>query len=142
MKELSRVIYFGFIAILMLSELLLSNLYSLIWSLDATAEMMKITPSAEAIRLLILIILGGMAGVGALLSMRSFRSSDAGQAGAIGVTLTTVGMLTYAAYQFYAATYQLGAMQSMVKGVAVVYALLGIFAWIIGAELRRKSVVD
>jgi hypothetical protein len=137
MKDLGRVIFFGFIAILMLSELLTSNLYSLIGPLDATAEIMGISVSAERNRLIILIILDLIPGVGAVLAVRGLRNSRAARIGGTGVILTTIGMLAYGGYQFWAATYLLGEMLAFVKAVGVVYAALGVIAWFVGVDLRR-----
>ena len=60
-----------------------------------------------------------------------------GRAGRIGVVITTVGMLAYGGYQFWAATFQLGFMPNFHKLVGVVYAMLGIIAWFIGGDLRK-----
>jgi hypothetical protein len=137
MNQRSRIIYFGFIALLMLSELVTSNLWSLVGPLEKTAEMMGVTVAVERIRLIILIILDAVPGVGALLAIRGYRRAEASKAGLIGVYLTTFGMLAYGGYQFWSATFQIGNMQGFVKLVGVVYAVLGIVGWYVGADLRN-----
>jgi len=138
MKKRSRMIYFGFLAVLMLSELLASNLYSLLGPLESTAELMGVSVAVERIRLIILIILDAIPGLGAVLVIRGYRHVEAGPAARMGVIATTVGMLVYGGYQFWAATFQLGNMQSFVQLVGVVYALLGIGAWFVGGDMRKE----
>jgi hypothetical protein len=137
MKQRSRLIYFAFIAILMLSEMFTSNLYSLIGPLQVTSELMGVSVAVERVRLVILIVLDAVPGAGAILAIWSYRSSGAARAGRIGVILTTFGLLAYGCYQFWSATYQLGNMQGFVQLVGVVYATLGIAAWFVGADLRQ-----
>ncbi|MAF84217.1 MAG: hypothetical protein QGH93_12695 [Gammaproteobacteria bacterium] len=137
MKQRNRKIYFGFIAVLMLSEMITSNVYSLIGPLEDTAELMGVSVSVESIRLVILIILDVIPGVGAVLVLWAYRSADAVYVGRLGVILTTGGMLAYGIYQFWSATFQLGNMQNFVRLVGVVYASLGIIAWLVGRDLRQ-----
>ena len=66
MKTRTRIIYFSFIAVIMLSELVTSNLYSLFGNLENTADIMGVTVAEERIRLYILIVLDIVAGGGAL----------------------------------------------------------------------------
>lgn len=136
MKKRSRMLYFGFIAFLGLSENI-GNLYSLIGPLEDTADLMGINVVAERIRLVILIFLDAIFAIGAMLSIWSYRSSEAAGAGRIGVVITTIGMLAYGGYQFWAATFQLGFMPNFHKIVGVVYAMLGIIAWFVGGDLRK-----
>ena len=143
MKKRYRLIYFGFLAFLLLSEMVTSNLYSVIGPLEETAELMGVSIALERTRLIILIILDAVPGVGALFAIQGYRRIEAGRAGRIGVIVTTLGMLAYGGYQFWSATFQLGNMQGFVKLVGVVYALLGVGAWFIGSDLRKgHSVAD
>ena len=136
MNTRKRIIYFGFIAFLMLSEMITSNLYSLLGPLEETAKIMGVTVAVERLRLIILIILDAIPGFGALLAIYGYRRIDAVRAGRMGVIMTTYGMLAYGVYQFISATFQLGNMQGFVKGVGIVYALLGLVAWYLGGDLR------
>jgi hypothetical protein len=137
MKNRGRIIYFGFIAVLMLSEMVTSNLYSLIGPLEATSELMGVSVAVERIRLVILIVLDAIPGAGAVIAIWAYRSVDASRIGRIGVILTTYGMLAYGCYQFWSATFQLGNMQNFVKLVGFIYAVLGIIAWFVGGNLRQ-----
>jgi hypothetical protein len=137
MTKRSRIIYFGFIAFLMLSEMITSNLWSLVGPLEKTAEIMGVSVAMERVRLIILIVLDAVPGVGALLAIRGYRRVEASRVGRMGVYLTTYGMLTYGCYQFWSATFQLGNMQGFVKLVGIVYALLGVVAWFVGRDLRE-----
>jgi hypothetical protein len=137
MRNRNRIIYFGFIAFLMLSEMITSNIYSLIGPLEKTAEIMGVSVAVEQVRLVMLIILDVVPGVGAVLAIRGYRRVDAIMAGRVGVYLTTFGMLAYGVYQLWSATFQLGNMQGFVKLVGTVYAFLGIVAWYVGGDLRK-----
>jgi hypothetical protein len=137
MRNRNRIIYFGFIAFLMLSEMITSNIYSLIGPLEKTAEIMGVSVAVEQVRLVMLIILDVVPGVGAVLAIRGYRRADAIMAGRVGVYLTTFGMLAYGVYQLWSATFQLGNMQGFVKLVGTVYAFLGIVAWYVGGDLRK-----
>jgi hypothetical protein len=137
-KKRSRLIYFCFIAFLMLSEMITSNLYSLIGPLEDTSELMGVSVAVERIRLIILVVLDAIPGFGAVLAIWAYRNSDSTSAGRIGVILTTFGMVAYGCYQFWSATFQLGNMQGFVKIVGLVYATLGIVAWFVGGDLRQR----
>ena len=140
MQNRNRIIYFGFIAFLMLSEMITSNIYSLVGPLEKTAEIMGIGVAEERVRLLILIFLDAVPGIGAVLAIRGYRHPGARDSGRMGVYLTTFGMLAYGIYQFWSATYQLGNMQGFVKLVGIVYSGLGIVAWYVGSGLRSGAV--
>jgi hypothetical protein len=137
LKTRNRMIYFGFLAVLMLSEMLTSNIYSLLGPLEATAKMMGVSVAEERNRLIVLIFLDAVPGIGALLVIRAYRRGVATSAGRMAVMATTVGMIVYGVYQFWSATFQLGNMQHFVQWVGVVYSLLGAGAWFIGGDLRK-----
>jgi hypothetical protein len=137
MKKRSRIIYFGFIAVLMLSEMVTSNVYSLLGPLEDTAELMGVSESLERIRLIILSVLDAIPGVAAVIVILAYRSGDASGVGRFAVILTTFGMLAYGGYQFWSATFQLGNMQNFVRLVGVVYSVFGIIAWFVGGDLRQ-----
>jgi hypothetical protein len=137
MTTRSRMFYFGFLAVLMLSEMLTSNIYSLFGPLAATAEMMGVSVYQERTRLIILIFLDAVPGIGALLVIRVYRRGAAAPAGRMAVMVTTFGMVAYGIYQFWSATFQLGHMQNFVQLVGIVYSLLGVGAWLIGGDLRK-----
>jgi hypothetical protein len=137
MRKRSRIIFFGFIAVLMLSEMVTSNVYSLLGPLEDTAELMGVSESVERFRLIILIVLDAIPGIAAVMVIIAYRSEDASGVGRIAVILTTFGMLAYGGYQFWSATFQLGNMQNFVRLVGAVYSLFGGIAWIVGGDLRR-----
>ena len=137
MKKRSRMIYFGFIAVLMLSEMIAANIYSLLGPLEETAEFMGVDVESERVRLVILIVLDAIPGIGAVLAIWGYRIIEAAWIGRIGVVVTTVGMLAYGSYQFWAATYLLGFMPNMHKMIGAAYFTLGIVSWFVGADLRQ-----
>ncbi|MEJ2140295.1 MAG: hypothetical protein P8Y61_12775 [Gammaproteobacteria bacterium] len=141
MKTRTRIIYFSFIALIMLSELVTSNLYSLFGNLENTADIMGVTVAEERIRLYILIVLDIVAGGGALLAVTGYVRAGAANLGRIGVTMAAVGMVIYGCYQFWAGTFQLGteSMQNLTRTVGIIYPLIGIGAWFVGRDLRRGT---
>jgi len=139
MKHRGRIIFFAFIAVLMLSEMIASNLWSLIGPLEDTAKFMGVSVAEERVRLIILIILDAIPGIGALFAVQGYRRSGSRRAGRNGVIITTFGMLAYGSYQFTSAIIQLGDRRNFVMVVGVVYASLGIAAWFIGRDLRQST---
>ncbi len=138
MKKRSRIIYFSVIAFLMISENI-GNVYSLMGGLEKTAELMGVPVQDERTRIMILIFLDAVPAIGALLAIWAYRNSTRVQAGRIGVAVTTIGLLAYGSYQFWAATYQLGFMPMMHQFIGIFYAALGIAAWYIGSDLRKNK---
>ncbi len=139
MKKRGRIIFFAFVAFLMLSEMITSNLWSLIGPLEETAKLMGVSVSEERIRLIILFILDAIPGIGALCAIRGYRRSEARKAGRNGVIITTIGMLAYGGYQFASALFQLGNLRTFVMIVGVVYPLIGVAAWFVGRDLREAG---
>ena len=70
MKNRCQIIYFGFIAFLMLSEMITSHLWSLVGPLEETADLMGVGMAVERVRVAILILLDAVPGVGAVLAIR------------------------------------------------------------------------
>jgi hypothetical protein len=142
MKKRGRIGYFAFLALLMLSEMLTSNLYSLMGPLEETAEIMGVSVVVERVRLIILVILDAIPGIGALFAIQGYRNKVSAEAGRMGVFVTTFGMVAYGAYQFGSAIFQLGNMQGFVMLVGTVYASLGIVAWFVGGDLRKGPAIQ
>jgi hypothetical protein len=139
MKKRGRIIFFAFVAFLMLSEMITSNLWSLLGPLEETAKLMGVSVSEERIRLIILFILDAIPGIGALCAIRGYRRSESLKAGRNGVIITTIGMLAYGGYQFASALFQLGNLRTFVMIVGVVYSLIGVAAWFVGRDLREAG---
>ena len=144
MQPRGKKIYFGFIALIMLSELFTSNLYSLFGNLENTAEIMGVTVLEERIRLYILIVLDLVAGGGAVLAVIGYSNPSRAALGRIGVIMASIGMVVYGCYQFWAGTFQLGSesMQNLTRTVGIIYPLLGVGAWFAGSELRNTRNGD
>ncbi len=135
-----RIAFFAVIALLMLSELFLSNIGTWLNNLEEIAQQFGITPAAERTRLLILIALDAVAGIGALLATWGYLRQAATSLGRIGVILTTAGLILYGLYQFLSAWFQFtGTMSTAIMSVGVVYVLIGILAWFAGRDLRRSA---
>lgn len=132
---IARVIFFFVIALLMLAELFMSNLGTLLGDVTSTSAMMGITPDAERTRLWILILLDAVAGLGALVAaIGLLRKNAAWQR--YGALATAIGLVLYGAYQFFAALFQLNdSVRIPVMVVGVVYALIGVAAWWLGARI-------
>jgi hypothetical protein len=124
--------FYAIIALLMLAELLLSNIGTLAGNLDATAAMLGLSPDAERTRLVILIILDAVAGGGALLALWALLRPTGHALGRAGAWLTAIGMAGYGLYQIGAALLQLApTWRGPILGVGVVYLLIGgLAAWL------------
>lgn len=124
------------IAVLMLAELLLSNLGTLIGNLEATAAMLGLTPEQEQVRLIILMLCNMGASDGALLALASLFFPSLARYRRIAAWLTTGSIVAYALYQIGAAQFQLGEQWRLpITIVGVVYLLLAAYSWWIGQRL-------
>ena len=134
----SRALFFAIIGVLMLSELVFSNLGTLGGNLEATAQNLGLSVGAERTRLLILILLDGVAGVGALLALWALLRPTSAHLGQIGVQLATGGLIGYGLYQLGSALFQLAPKwKGPIVGVGLTYIVLGLAAWWIGRGLRK-----
>ena len=136
-KKRSRLIYFGIIAILMLSEMVMANIYSLLGPLEKTAELIGVDVEVERVRLMLLIVLDFIAGVGAILAVRAYRNAAAEHLGGVGVIMASVGILTYGLYQLWFATYFTTWLPTFHQGVGIFYVLLAVLTWFVGRDLRK-----
>ncbi|HJP04005.1 MAG: hypothetical protein QF789_09730 [Gammaproteobacteria bacterium] len=142
MKDLLRELYFGFIAILMLSELVAGNLYSLLFAIERPAELMAVSIEVAYRHMSTLAVLDAIVGVGAGMVIWSIRYKEMVRFGRNGVFMTTLGMLVYGGYQFWHATYQLGATQPIIKVVGTTYAALGVGAWFVAGEIKWAKPLE
>lgn len=127
---------YAVIALLMWSELLLSNLGTLIGNLEATAAMLGLTPEQEQVRLIILMLCNMVAGDGALLALASLFFPSLARYRRIAAWVTTGGITAYALYQIGAAQLQLGEQWSTpITIVGIVYLLLALYSWWVGQRL-------
>ena len=136
MKKRWRILFFSFIALLVITENI-GNAYNLLFSLEKTAELMGVSVQDERNRILILMFLDTVPAIGALLALWAYTSPAGLRTGRIGVVLTINGLMAYGAYQFWAATFQLGFMSAMHKLIGIFYAALGVIAWYAGSDLRE-----
>jgi hypothetical protein len=131
--RLGRLIFFAVLALLLLSELVFSNIGSL-GRLEAVAAQLGLSPSAERTRLFILIALDALGGIGALLCVVALLGNRS--LARIGVPLTTFGFVAYGLYQIITALTQLAPQwQIPIVIVGLVYLLIGIAAWFVGRSL-------
>ena len=137
MAPLLRELYFGFIVILMVSELVARNLYSLIFQIERPAETMAVSVEVIRAHLSMLLLLDAIPAIGAMLVLWAFRHTEAVRSGRIGVFVTTLGLLAFGVYQFWYATYRLENFQSFTQAASIIYLILGIIAWYVGGSLRR-----
>jgi hypothetical protein len=127
-------------ALLMLSELFLSNLGTLFGNLEATAASLGLGVEAEQARLLALAALDGVASLGALLALWSLVGGPPA-AGRLGAWLLVVGLVAYGLYQFAAALLQLApTWRTPILVVGVVYIMLSGIAWWVGRPLIGASL--
>jgi len=124
-----RFVFFGIIALLLLSELFFSNIGSL-GNIEEVAQQVGLTVAAERTRLYMLIFFDAVGGLGALWALVTLWRNESLPAGHASVWVTAVGLVGYGLYQFGSAIFQLGAdFRVPVMIVGVVYAGLGIAAW-------------
>jgi hypothetical protein len=136
-NRLFQAIFFGLLALLMLSELFFSNFGALQNNLEGVAHMLGISVAAERVRLYILMVLDAIAGGGALMAMWALLQPRARPIGRWGVWAATLGLIGYGAYQFLSALFQLGPdFRFPVMIVGVIYAFIGLLAWRMGRVLR------
>ncbi|MEM7119074.1 MAG: hypothetical protein AAF614_42040 [Chloroflexota bacterium] len=129
-NRILRIIFFAIIALLLLSELVFSNIGSL-GNVEEVAQQLGLTVPAERIRLYILILFDAIGGIGAILALIALSRTEALAPRRTGVLLTTIGLIGYGIYQFFSALLQLsGDFRIPVMSVGVVYTLLGVVAWI------------
>ncbi len=132
-----RMLFFLFIAFLMLSELWLSNWGSLTTNLEGTAALLGLSVAAERTRLYILIVLDAVGGGGALLATIGFLVNQP-RLQTIGIWLTTVGLVLYGGYQVTSALRQLAPpLTGTIALIGVIYIAVGIVAYIVGTRTGR-----
>ena len=139
MKLLIRQIYFGFIAVLTLSELIASKLQALFINIERPAELMAISIEVARTHMSIMAALDLISGIGALLVLWAGRRMGSNRLGRIGVIATALGIFAAGCYQFWFAIYELGAIQGIIKVVGVTYIVLGIIASFIGRDFMQDS---
>ena len=142
MKKRTRMIYFGFIAILMLSEMVFADIYTLLGPLEKTAELIGVDVEVERARLMLLTVLDFIPGIGAILAVRAYRNAAAAHLGGVGVNMASIGILSYGLYQLWFATYLLQWMPAFHQGVGSFYVLLGVLTWLVGGDLRKGQPVS
>ncbi len=132
-----RILFFLFIALLMLSELWLSNWGSLTTNLEGTAALLGLSVAAERTRLYILIALDAVGGGGALLATLGFLVNQP-RLQSIGIWLTTAGLVLYGGYQVTSALVQLAPpLTGTIALIGVIYIAVGIVAYIVGTRTGR-----
>ena len=137
--RIPRIILFGLLALIALSELVFSNLGTLNGDLAGGAATLGLTVQQERTRLLILIMLDAIAGFGAVLALFGAIRPTGANLFQYGAGLAALGYFGYGTYQVFAALTQLQAgMRVPVLIVGLVYAFIGAMAWLIG---RRAEVV-
>jgi hypothetical protein len=136
-SRIAYIIFFSMLALIALSELLFSNLGTLNGGLQAAADLLGLTVRQERTRLLILIALDAIAGIGAVLAVIGLIARNS--LATYGASMCAMGFLAYGIYQLFAALTQFGpAVRGPVALVGVLYAGVGIAAWVIG---RRTSAI-
>lgn len=135
---IGRSLFFALVALLMLAELIFSNVGSL-RNLTATAQLLGISVEAERVRLAVLILLDAIGGIGALMALLGYLTGRS-ILQRRGVVASTLGLLLYGGYQMCAGLFQLGAAWRIpLLIVGLVYAIFGLLAWLIGGRPRLTN---
>ncbi len=131
---LPRILFFAFIALLMVAELWFSNLGSLTNNLEGTAALMGLSVAAERTRLLVLIALDTVAALGALVALIGCIR-DRSRMRRAGAMLGALGLLLYGLYQLASALIQLPPeLRGTIGLVGLIYIGIGILTWIVGTR--------
>lgn len=137
MKGFFRELYFLFIAILMLLELFVGNIFSLLFLTDRIAELADISLEAARTRLSILAALDAIPGISAAIVFMAYRKIGFVKVGHIAVVFTSLGMVAYACYQIWLATNHPDNFYDYRMMVGIVYTFFGIIALFVGSNLRQ-----
>lgn len=139
MKDLLRELYFGLIAVLMISEFFASNLYTITFDIESVAELMRVSIPVSYRHMSTLAVLDLVAGTGAVMVLWRVRHAEAVRLGRNGVILATLGLLAYGGYQLWHTTNQLNAHQDTITIVGTAYALLGVGAWFVAGDFKSVT---
>ncbi len=140
--RIPRLIFFGLLALIALSELFFSNLGTLNGDMAGVASMLGLTVQQERTRLLILIALDAIAGIGAVLAIIGAARTDSANLFQYGASLCALGFFAYGIYQLFAALTQLSdAVRAPVAIVGVIYAAIGIVVWFVGRRAANAAVL-
>jgi hypothetical protein len=135
MKDLLRELYFGFIAILMFSELIASNMFSLFFDIQTPVDVMGVTEEVARQHMLTLAFFDALVAVGAVMVYITLRYVRTVTLGKVGLLLVVFGLLAYGCYQYWFAVNRLQDMEIFIKVVAGVYFCFGLGAWGLGRPL-------
>jgi hypothetical protein len=134
-----RIIFFGILALLAGSEMIFSNIGTLIGNLDATAAMLGVSVAAEQTRLFILIAFNLVVLIGSVWVCIALLRRNTPINAQLGVRLASSGMIGYGVYQVWSALFLLAPQwQVPILVVGVVYALIGVLAWWLGRALPSR----
>lgn len=140
MQKLFCELFFGLIAILMLSELAASNLFSLFFGIERAMEVMNLDEETSRKHFMRLIVLNAVPGISAAIVFHALRTGRATLLAKICVWTTTIGLLLYARYQYRFAAINFTDIRDVVQTVAVVYGLFAIICWFCGRDIRRAPL--
>jgi hypothetical protein len=131
-----RIIFFGILALLAGSEMIFSNIGTLIGNIDATAAMLGVSVAAEQTRLLILIAFNLVVLIGSVWVCVALLRPATPINAQLGVRLASGGMIGYALYQVWSALFLLAPQWQMpILIVGAVYGLIGATAWWLGRPI-------
>lgn len=132
-----RLIFFGLLAVVLLLEILFSDLGSLA-RLEIVAAELGLTPETERSRLWTLISFGSMGALGSLLCVVALLSSRL--VARVGLPLAVLGVTAYGLYQVFSATTQLASEWRLpIAFVGCVYVAIGLVTWWIGRGILEEK---
>ncbi len=137
---IGKLIFYGFIALLFLSELGLSSFGGLQSDLAASAASNGIEVQTLRLYLIGLGIIDVLGGIGTGLAIAALIRPGPNVPGRLGALLTTAALVLYAAYQVAFEQFAVGLVANeLYIMIAVLYLVLALISWPVGGSLRNPE---
>ena len=139
MRDLLNELYFGFLAVLMLSEMFASNLSSVLFQVDNAAAVFGMSVEATWHHMSMLAVLDAIPGLGGVLVVWAIRHDNAWFIGRIGLVMTVTGMLAYGGYQVWFSMLGITTIDIFLRTLGVTYMMFGIVAAWLGRSVPQLA---
>lgn len=138
--SIGKLLFYGFIALLFLSELGLSSLGGLQGDVALSAANNGIAAHTLRLYLIGLGILDALGGIGAGIAIAAIVRPGPKVPGRLGAILTTAALILYAAYQVGFGQLATGLRASeLYIMIGIVYLVFAMISWPVGGSLRNPN---